>query len=624
MKKRIFKLLAFVGIMMLCCVGCSQTPKNSGEEIVLKNGVLSWEEDSSAEYYEVLMGDISTTCEEPEMSMAELCEQEGGYTVQVFSVLKSGKQKEIGSLNIMAEALPKAAVSVVKDDAGQASFVWQADVRAGGYVYNFNNGSGNFKASPDDEGYCRVEVPNNGYAMFTVTMLENSEDNTYYIGNNISCRYLGDVVYDITGLVKTPFFTVCDGTSPLELTLGTTLSTGVYDLEIDFRLVNTDGQSLTGNGSWGRRVAPVLDWGKLFWFCETDPNNSSGTYAAANTLKPADETTTYTIPGLGVSEHGEAKLTVFDFKANEVLVVEDIRYQGRSVMAKGLHVQSDKEREVFDVAKLGNYLAVYESAAVNFNANTREKCALQVPMNVKDGVYKVEVNYQIMTSNGKMVRGNGIHGGNRAVSCVDAEDRRYYCEFPPSASVQTKLPYATQMITQTFTVKVKNKAFNLYAQDFDGGEILAVKSIKQIGDGVPRGDIKQLLSGSKYVYTGDGEWGGGSLQVITTKTGKREQIEVELTYVTADVEGYPLIGNGLWGRRFEDDTSELHFICDTAPHEDYPDAVGSNKATNLVTKKVLVTVNKTGKFYLIMSDFNTGDLFIVKDVKYQGESILAK
>lgn len=91
MKKHISKWLAVVGMVALCCMGCSLTGASA---LTLKDGVLSWKAVKDAAYYEVALGDLSTTCEEENVSLSKICKLEGEHTITVSSVSDSDKKKE--------------------------------------------------------------------------------------------------------------------------------------------------------------------------------------------------------------------------------------------------------------------------------------------------------------------------------------------------------------------------------------------------------------------------------------------------------------------------------------------------------------------------------------------------
>ena len=76
-------------------------------------------------------------------------------------------------------------------------------------------------------------------------------------------------------------------------------------------------------------------------------------------------------------------------------------------------------------------------------------------------------------------------------------------------------------------------------------------------------------------------------------------------------------------RRIMTDSEEETWVCHSAPHEAHADAIGTvAEPTKAIKKTVQVAINKKGKFTLYMHDFKEGEMVVIKDVKYQGKSII--
>ena len=147
---------------------------------------------------------------------------------------------------------------------------------------------------------------------------------------------------------------------------------------------------------------------------------------------------------------------------------------------------------------------------------------------------------------------------------------------------------------------------------------MAVSAVKKISGSSERFDIASLKN-YNHVFVGTGE----SEQFrIETNIYERGHFELEVTYYVMDKDGYILTGNGTWGRRMVDERDEI-WICAEAPNEDHLDAKNTiPEPTEAVTKTMLVTINKKGRFFLDVCDFKEGEILVITDVKYQGESVI--
>lgn len=616
MKKHISKLLAVVGVAILCCMGCSLTGASA---LTLNDGVLSWKAVKDAAYYEVALGDLSTTCEEENLNLSKLCKLEGEHTITVSSVSDSDKKKEIGTMDVTVVALQKPSVSIMETDSGETCFTWVAE-KGVTYAYNLHDGYGVKTVEAEEDGNCRVVMTNNNSTMFTVIVKESSEDNTYYMGNETSYRYQGKALFDMSDMVKYPFYTVSAGLGLDTLTFATTLDRGLYDLEMSFYLLDINGASLTGDGRWGRRIWNIKPQGEqLIWFCEEQIESYEG---SADSLPAADEMVTYKVENVEIDKYGEGLLDLADFNVNEMIVIADIKVDGKSVMAEGF--KEHGEEVIFDTSKLVDFLAVFKGTGAWYSEKPAES-VLSIPVDLKDGVYELEVSYQLMDEDGKSLTGNGLWGRRITNGSLDDAELVWLCDYKLEPhSDGNDIPLPTETLTSNFSGKVENGIFKIMCLDFNADEIMAVSSVKKISGSSDRFNISNLKN-YKYVHKDSAEYdpNTGEKFVIETTKCERGLFNVEISYYVMDSEGYMLTGNGMWGRRMMSDSEEEIWVCNTAPHEAHKDAENTVAEPNTVIKKVVqVALNKKGRFTLMMHDFKEGEIVVIEDVKYEGVSIL--
>ena len=616
MKKHFSKMLIISVFAVLCCIGCSK-----GGDLTLKDGVLSWDATKDAAYYEVVMGDVSVTSNETKVDLANVCEFEGEHTITVFSVSDSNKKKELGDIDITAVALEKPAVNIMQQDDGSAIFTWKAQ-EGYNYAYDFHDGTGVQDATVEDDGTCRVALKTTNYTVFSVIARGTSKDNTYYIGNETGYRYQGQVLFDMSEMVKYPFYTISGGLGLDKLTFATTLKKGLYDLEMSFYLVDINGASLNGDGLWGRRIWNIKPQGEqLIWFCQ---NAVEGYDVSEGTLPTAEEMVTYKVENLEIDRYGEGLLDLADFNVNEMIVITDIKYNGKSVMAKGFTEHEDEV--VFDTSKLADFLAVYTGTGTWHSENS-EASILSIPVDLKDGVYMLEVSYQLMNDSGKAMTGNGLWGRRFTNENMDDAEMVWLCDYAHAPySDGDDIPLPTTVLKSTFSGKVQNGKFKLLCLDFNSGDILAVKSVKKISGSSAKFNMSSLNK-YKYVHKDSAEYNPDDSETLVVETTKCERgiFEVEVSYYAMDKDGYMLMGNGKWGRRMLADSEDIVWLCNTAPAEVHAAAKGTVPEPNkLTTAKMQVALNNKGRFTLHMHDFNEGEMIVIADVKYQGQSILKK
>lgn len=108
---------------------------------------------------------------------------------------------------------------------------------------------------------------------------------------------------------------------------GDTRLSGVK-LEITYEVSDLVGKSLTGNGTWGRRIVSADG---EHWLCTTDP--SDGNFPEAKgSLPQAGKAVTQTFTIGEISKKGGFSLEMLDFNAGEVVKITSIKYNGQEVL----------------------------------------------------------------------------------------------------------------------------------------------------------------------------------------------------------------------------------------------------------------------------------------------------
>lgn len=616
MKRRILLLLAMAGITALGCIGCDTGTASVSAKLTLEDGILSWEPVKSAASYEVELNDSSLTCREEQADLLKLCEYEGNYTVTVSSVSDSGKKEELGNLEISARTLKKPEIYVTESADNQMSFVWKAEEGVSGYQYNLYDGQGSRNAEVREDGNCKVDFDGELETMITVTARGGSKDNELLLQSEESYVFDGNAIFNMADLTKYPFSHTATGKSGGEyLVAATTLPKGIYDLEISFYVTNTNGESLSGNGTWGRRL---LDRKNNLWFCS---NEVDGWEGSGNTLPTANEPITKEC-NVTVDKYGEIKLELFNWLENEMIIVADIKQEGKSVMAKEFKPHDPDDDVVFDTKKLSEFLAVYYgSGKWSADAEPGDN-DLIIPTELADGIYKVEIGYQLMDEKGGMLTGNGMWG--RRIADETMTTIVWWCEDPVEGQTDglDKMPRPDTTLTSTFQVEVENGQFKLQCLNFSKGEIMAVSSVKKISGSSARFDMSTLKN-YKNVFVSSGPGAGSEQFRVETTLCERGQFELEVTYYAMNKDGRILTGNGTWGRRMMDEGKDELWICATAPAAEHADAENTIPEPDMpVTRTMTVTLNKKGRFYLNMHNFLEGETVVITDIKYQGKSII--
>lgn len=613
MKKQIFLALCATGIFAFCLGGCS-----SRDALSLEKGIVSWKEAKDAVQYEVRLDDMSDTSDVASWDLSSYCKYEGGHTVSVSAFNKNGKETKIGSLDIIAEKLAKPALAVEDGEGEMKHFVWTADENVHTYVYDLHDGQGKRNVTPDDENKCRVEFLGTDRTMITVTADGTSKDNVVYMDSEATFEYEGTKVFNLANLANYPFYFTSRGVGGLEeFAVGTTLDKGSYKLDFTLYLMDSNGNTLNGNGVWGRRITDAQN---DTWFCSTPITGFPG---SDSEIPEAITATTYSFD-VNVNKYGEAILSMGDFKANEMVVVADIVYNGKSVMAEKAVVREEEKDTTFDTAKLEEFVAVYRGVGDWMTEANKEKFEFSIPTNLKDGVYLVELTYQLMDGNGGKLSGNGLWG--RRITDESMTDMAWCTEFDLGSFKGIDIPDPDRSLTSQFTVTVKDGRFKVLCLDFNTGEIVAVSNVKKISGSSERFNTSKLSS-YKNVFVSVGaentDTASEQFRVETTRK-QRGQIEVDVTYYVMSEDGYMLSGNGTWGRRMLDESGSEIWLCVTGAdgHADSKNTVPG--PTEAVTRKMTVTLNNKGRFFLDMYDFMKGEIVVITDIQYNGASIIAK
>lgn len=603
------RLLTITCIMLLCCVGCT---KGETSELTLSGDVLVWEEAESAAHYEVEWEGNSVTSDEPKLALNTICKTAGEYTVTVYSISDTAKKKELGSITFDAKEQAKTAITVVESEGSETIFKWKVNDTAGECVYDLNDGYGTHKAEIGEDSTAQIVLEGTEPRTVTVTVMGTAKDNTYYIGNAVDCRYKGKPLFDFGQMTKYPFYIIANGGLGEAFLAAVTLPGGTYTLDITAAVMDSNGNSVVGNGPWGRRVhiAGIED---AMFYCENDVRDHRY-FPVAGTLKPANETYTWTMENVRVDALGKIQLSAYDFNAGEMYVITDIRHNGKSVMATALP-EEPKPENPFDVEKLNSFLATYTGGGAN--------TTMDVPVDLPNGIYDMEISYQVMTALGGTLYGNGT--GSRAVGNEWWTDYVYYNEYESGSVAATRIPDSKETVKSVFKVKVMNGKFTMSCSGFAEGEIVAVSAVKRVGGSTSQKPLDESnLSKYKNVFVE--KVGGMSYEnwLVQTNRKERAMLEVEVSYFVVDADGFPCMGNGVWGRRGIATGGTTLWLNGGTVTENSGNVVAPvlTGTSGVLTTKMTVIINRFGQFEMMMCDFNKGEKLVITDIKYEGNSIL--
>ena len=605
MKKTIAMLTVAVLLISLLLTGCGQ---KSGS-LKLENGVLSWEAVDGALSYEVSMGGHTETVSDPSYDLASASDYVGEYTVSVSAVKSNGKRTELGSLDVTATTMSKPVVGVTTA-GGDPYFTWNAVDGASGYWYDAHDGGGLRQATAEEDGSYRVKVTNTQQQMIRGVAKGSSKENVLMLSAETLYQYESDQQFDMALLAKHPAAITSTGKGVEQISVGTTLSTGLYELEVSVYVMDSSGHQLAGNGTWGRRFISAND---NIWFCANELEQWPG---SGGTIPAPDVADTRKMT-MAVDRGGNVVFTMYDWIAGEMMVVADIKHNGVSVLNESGGLPNPlPEVQKFDVSTLGNYLKVYQASGTYLNDDPDASKVL-VPTTLPDGEHAVNVSYYVMTAAGDLIEGNGLWGRRITGSDPEAGDYAWLNEYDISSNFPAvTMPRPTQLKTSLFNVVVKDGHLTLHAIDFNIGEMLVIQEVKEM----------EIPSGNG-VFVSSGEL-SEKFRILTTLTGdtRLTGVKLEITYEVSDVLGGSLSGNGTWGRRMYAGDGE-HWLCTTDPSEGkFPVAAGTlPEAGKAVTETFTIAeIGKKGGFSIEMLDFNAGEMVKITSIKYNGQEVLLK
>lgn len=606
MKRRVTILISLFSLAIFGVVGCGE--KNVDSILKVEGGIIQWDQVDGARSYEVDIGNGGKTTYETSYDLTELLECAGEYTVTVRYHTVDGKTEDLGKTEVQTELLEEPAVHTQKIDK-TTYFVWEQVEDADEYRYDAHDGKGYQVATADKDGLYKVPVTDATEQLITVVAQGSMKDGILYLPAKTMYTYKDGNMFDMALLSNYPVVYTAEGEIEEFLKVGSTMEKGIYDMEISLYVMDGNGNRVTGNGNWGRRL--VSSDGTLHWFCETELQNWKG---SGNTLPNPDELYTTKIR-FKVDRGGNIVVPFCDFIKGEKAVIASIKYNGKNVIS----ADGGKEKPYEEVAKLDlntvkDYVVKYTSPGGWYSENPHEDYEIKIPTKMKDGLASVKITYQTCQEDGSMLEGSGMWGRRIAGADTMSGPWEWLNEYDAGPDFKAvELPKPTETRSAKFSVMVKNGYFTLTAMDFNAGEILIIKDVVEAqapeGNGifVSSGEITQQF------------------KVKTTLTGKprRTNVTLDVTYKTYDSFGDSLTGNGIWGRRFNG-LGELNWICEDAV-DGYPEAKGTLAGNNkTVTKKCQFSeINKLGVITFNMYDFSAGEVMEITSIKYNGKEVLA-
>lgn len=607
MKKTYFKGLMLAVLSMLVFAGCG-ADKGSAE-LKLKNGILSWDAVKNAVSYEVDIGNGGKQTKDTSYNLLDACDNEGKIQVAVRSINEKGERSDVGSLEITTEKLDRPVIGIEEKEE-KLFFSWSEVSGAKSYTYDAHDGQGLQKATADEDGKYRVEITDDTEQIIRVVANGTSKDECLYLSGESSYTYKTGRVFDMSllGIYKAVY--TAGGELQYQMKIGTTLSSGVYKVELSMYVMNSQGGRVTGNGIWGRRILTNEEW---FWFCESEVEDGS---FKNNMIPNPDEV--YKIESeVTVDRGGNLNLNVYDFTAGDKLVIADVVYQGKSVLnASGGTANPVEEVQKLDVSDTSKYLAVYTGNGKWYDDDP-ESTEIEIPMNLSDGTHTVSIDYYVCKSDGDMLEGNGMWG--RRLTGTDKDKISVWLnEYDLTDSLKgVDIPLPTKKNTSTFSVEVKNKKGIIRAMDFGVGDMVLIEKVKT-----------SSVTEKNGTFISNGDL-GAKFKVKTTLTETAEErrhtdVELTVTYRVHDIFGNAVTGNGSWGRRMLVGGKTFWF-CETEVNG--PDSMkpGIPKADQEITEVLKFSeINRYGVLTFEMWDFAIGDVLEITSIKYNGQEVLVK
>ena len=395
--------------------------------------------------------------------------------------------------------------------------------------------------------------------------------------------------------------------SDFVLRVPTRLRDGAYCVQVNYYVCGPNGEMLTGNGLWGRRVsAKGVKTDDMCWLIEYDVDQYKATDIPFPTARKSH------IFEVDV-KNGYIELEFYDFNEGEYFIVESV-------------TQAPPVAGGFDLRTVNNYLASYRGTGewlTRDRSNIRD-FALRIPTDLQDGEQAVTVNYYVCNSRGGKLTGNGLWG-RRVLPDVEKDtnvlwlNEKTVDKYPAVA-----LSNPTQLSSFTVDVEVKDGYIELYCLDFDKGDYIIVESVtaaKPLEGGFDLSTLDSYLAS----YRGTGQWlarDRSNIEEFALKIPADLNDgfhTVKINYHVCNSRGGQLSGNGLWGRRVlpdvEKDTNVL-WLNEEKVNDYSPVVLPAPTQLNSFTVDAEV---KDGYIKLYCLDFDNGDYIIVESVEATAE-----
>lgn len=612
MKKAIQMLIPLL-VVLLCLSACNNKDVPAGT-LQLDNGILSWEAIENAVYYELDMGNGPMQVSQTSYDLAGNCTYVGDFSVSVNAALPDGERQAVGTIELSAQKMEKPIVSVKTKD-GRKYFTWETVEFASGYTYHAYDGAAMQTAQPDGDGVCWVEITNDFEQMIRVVAKGGSKGDQLYLSSEDYFQYSTDAVFDMTNMAKYPCVYTASGASQDTFIFGTTLTQGSWDLEITMFVMDSKGRTLQGNGQWGRRTSYHNT--HLSWFCETAPSDSWPN--AGNTIPSSQEAVTRTIK-VDIDRHGNAYINFMHFNKNEMVVIADARFGGKSRLnASGGLPNEVPEVKKLDMSVLKKAKAYFKSNGDIYSNKLKDKKPFQVtlPVDLTDGTHIVDISYYLAMADGGPVYDNGVWG-RRIADANRAAIGPYFwlnewdigVDFPA-----VDIPLPTEKSNMRIAVDVKDGKFTLTFIDFKKDEMFIINSVKAVE--IPQ---KNGLFVSKGIT-------GEEFDITTTLTGvpRYNNINLEVTCRVYDLDGNSLTGVGRWGRRILPDNNSPIWLT-SQQVEDYTESLGTLPTKDqMITFSIYVSeVTRDGVVTLKMPGFLIGECVEVVSIRHKGKLIMGE
>ncbi len=394
-----------------------------------------------------------------------------------------------------------------------------------------------------------------------------------------------------------------DNWKPFTIRIPTKLSDGMHYVKVNYYVCGPQGELLTGNGMWGRRVQTAdAKSDELCWIIENDVEQYKATDIPFPTKRDSY------IFDVEV-KNGWFELRCLDFNKDEYFIVESVQPVA-------------PEPGSFDTSKIGSYLASYRGLGewMARDESNRSDFTVRIPTNLADGEHAVQVNYYVCGPHGEKLTGNGMWG--RRVYVYGSKDNQMLWLNAERVNdyMPVELPKGSERNSFVFDVEVKDGYFELMCADFEKNEYFIVESVERAP--LPEGSFDlSTLENYLVSYRGLGEWMARDesnrsdfVVRIPTDLPDGEQ-SVQVNYYVCGNRGQKLTGNGMWGRRIQvygAKDAQMLWLNETQVNNYAP--VVLPEATELRSFVFDVEV-KDGYFELLCFDLNKDEYFIVESVE---------